>query len=497
MNISDLFETASRSMPLRGLLWLIVLAPLFYLSCSFANSVAEFRHIQASVAFQWEDWIPFRPWTILPYWSPVILCAISFFVRLGASHKIDQQQRLLDKHAKRLLLCLFLATICYLLIPLKFAYTPPQLDVFFAFFFAPWYSFDYPYNQLPSLHIALLILLAARFQLQDGLERICYNLWALLVAVSVLTTWQHHFLDIPTGLLLGAFVLWSLPNNQQGIRTLWQEGFDAWADTSRRGLAWIYFAGALTFFLWCFLGWILFGKSLIWFVIFWIGFSLFLVALIYARLGALAFRKQNGHFDTVTLWLFMPYLIGVWLNFRWWTRHHPQPDHVAERIWIGRMPTKKELERYSPQELAPGCIDSEFNALLDLTAELVAPVPLESKKNLRYISVPMLDRSIPLVEDIVAAVRQLDTLHRAGFTILVVCALGISRAPLVVATWLAFRSDAPLADALTGLRLRHPEISLSEDQILSANLALSFLREAKHAEALAEKLDSLRVSSLL
>ena len=36
-------------------------------------------------------------------------------------------------------------------------------------------------------------------------------LCALLVGVSVLTTYQHHFIDIPTGVLLGLLSVWIWP----------------------------------------------------------------------------------------------------------------------------------------------------------------------------------------------------------------------------------------------------------------------------------------------
>jgi hypothetical protein len=73
-------------------------------------------------------------------------------------------------------------------------------------------SFDQPYNQAPSLHIALLVVLL--------MNRICalsrapgtrWSMpWPLLIGVSVLTTWQHHFVRYPdrpvAGLLRGLAV---------------------------------------------------------------------------------------------------------------------------------------------------------------------------------------------------------------------------------------------------------------------------------------------------
>ncbi len=64
---------------------------------------------------------------------------------------------------------------------------------------------DKPFNQAPSLHIALLVILWAAFRAMDHrpLARGLMHVWALLIGMSVLTTWQHHFIDVPTGALLG------------------------------------------------------------------------------------------------------------------------------------------------------------------------------------------------------------------------------------------------------------------------------------------------------
>ena len=57
-------------------------------------------------------------------------------------------------------------------------------------------AFDKPFNQAPSLHIALLVILWAIYaRHMPRWARIGLHVWAILVGVSVLTTFQHHFID--------------------------------------------------------------------------------------------------------------------------------------------------------------------------------------------------------------------------------------------------------------------------------------------------------------
>ncbi|HNK33493.1 MAG TPA: serine/threonine protein phosphatase, partial [Plasticicumulans sp.] len=144
----------------RALLWLAVLGPLFFLSYGAANWLASRRAGVGSLVFDWEHAIPFWPWTILPYWSIDLLYALSLFV--------CTTRRELDAHGRRLLTAQLVAVSAFVLVPLRFTFERPPVDGLPGALYALLGSFDLPYNQAPSLHIALLLILWVRFDAHTG-----------------------------------------------------------------------------------------------------------------------------------------------------------------------------------------------------------------------------------------------------------------------------------------------------------------------------------------
>src|SRR6185437_1127526 len=203
----------------RALLWLALLGPFFFASYGFANWMAG-RHAQLPVmAFAWEARIPFVPWTIVPYWSIDLFYAISFF--------LCRRRLELDRHALRLLSAQVIAVACFLLWPLRFSFERPEIGGVFGWLFDVLLGFDKPFNQAPSLHIVLLIVLWVKFaQYLHGVWRLVLHVWALLIGISVLTTFQHHFIDIPTGLLAGWLCVWLWPEQGTPPLRAWQAAGD-------------------------------------------------------------------------------------------------------------------------------------------------------------------------------------------------------------------------------------------------------------------------------
>ena len=133
----------------RALGCLALLAPFFFISYGAANWLAAQRSDVGAIFFDWERAIPFLPWTILPYWSIDALYGLSFFVCASRAE--------LDLHAKRLLTAQLGAVTCFILFPLRFAFARPAPGGLAGDLFDALMSFDRPFNQAPSLHIALCV----------------------------------------------------------------------------------------------------------------------------------------------------------------------------------------------------------------------------------------------------------------------------------------------------------------------------------------------------
>ncbi|MCC4621950.1 phosphatase PAP2/dual specificity phosphatase family protein [Xanthomonas cassavae CFBP 4642] len=395
----------------RAALWLAVLGPFFFLSYGLANALAGCADSVPSVVFDWEHGMPFWPWTIVPYWSIDLFYAASFFV--------CRTRRELDTHALRLLGAQLLCVACFLLWPLRYSFVRPEADGVFGWLFAVLLGFDKPFNQAPSLHIVLLVVLWVRYgQHLHGAWLWLLHGWFALIGVSVLTTYQHHFVDIPTGLAVGWLCVWLWPERSAAPLAQARPAREA----RRWQLAAAYLTGALISM--ALARW---SGGAGWWAL-WLSLSLGLVALNYALLGPLGFQKRSdGRLSLAAHWLFAPYLLAAWCNSRVWTRCDPLPRKVCDDVWLGRIPLPAQR--------------AGFAAVVDLSAELSLHAARPHDQVL-----PMLDLVPPAPASLAAAADAIEAARAQG-AVLVCCALGYSRSAASVASWLVRSGRARDVDA--------------------------------------------------
>jgi hypothetical protein len=403
------------------------LGPFFFATYGGANWLASQRaHVPAAV-FGWEDRFPFLPWTIYPYWSIDLLYAVSVL--------FSATRRELDRLGRRLLTTQVLAVTCFVLFPLRFTFVRPETEGLAGVLFDMLGGFDKPFNQAPSLHIALLVVLWVHYAPKvPGWARWPFRLWMALIGVSVLTTWQHHFIDVPTGAWLGLFVLWLWP--EQGRSPL--AGFRIAQDPRRRHLALRYAGGAVAL---TGVG-VGLGGSALWLL--WPAASLLLVALGYAALGPGLFQKDAaGRHPLAVRWLLGPYLIGAAVNARLWTGDGRRQVALADGVSIGRVPDAAEAAR--------------FATVIDCTAEIAGRGGSRG-----YVALPMLDLATPEPAALRDAASAIERARPAG-PVLVCCALGYSRSAAAAASWLVATGRAPDAEAaIACIRAVRPHIRLGE-----------------------------------
>lgn len=415
-------------------LWLIGLGALFFTSYNAANWLASRRTDVPSIVFAWEASIPYWPWTIVPYWSIDLFYCISLF--------ICSTRRELNTHAWRLLSVQLISVAIFVLAPLRCTFVRPETTGLFGALLDALLLFDKPFNQAPALHISLLIILWVRYVAHlQGVWRWLLHGWFALIGVSVLTTYQHQFFDIPTGAWAGLLCLWLFPEHARPVLA----GAALTRDTQRRRLALRYLAGAVAVAavaVYC-------GGWALWLL--WGSGSLLLVALIYAGLDATAFQKDAaGRMSLASRCLLAPYLAAAWLNSRWWTRRDTATTAVTAEVWIGRMP------RHAHE------LPSAVHGLLDVCAELPCPAPPG-----RYRHLPLLDL-VPLGARQLAQAAQGITQLLAAGPVLVCCALGYSRSAAAIAAWLIASGKAASADeAVAQVLAARPRVVFTGTQRLA------------------------------
>jgi predicted protein tyrosine phosphatase/membrane-associated phospholipid phosphatase len=392
---------------------------LVYTSCNWITSRRQ--HVR-SCFFAWERSIPFVPALILPYMSiDLFFIAAPFLARSG---------RELRTLTWRIALAILVAGACFLAMPLKFAFARPHVDGPLGLIFNNFRSLDLPYNQCPSLHVALwAILVDIYLRRSHGLLRWLAAGWFILMALSPLLTYQHHVVDILGGLALAAvcfhFVADQplrrpfLPNRRVG--------------TYYAGGTIILFAVAGALFPW--------GLVLI-----WPAFSLALVAAGYLFLGPGIFRKERGRHPWTTWVLLGPVLLGQRISLIYYSRRCRPYDQLTDRLWIGRRLTTAEAMRAR----AAG-----VTAVIDLTAEFAEVRPF---RELTCLHLSILDLTAPTACQIERALAFIE--QHAGLGIVYVhCKVGYSRTAAVAGAYLLATGHAQsVAQAVSQLRRTRPSL---------------------------------------
>ena len=477
-----------------SLLKLALVGMLFYASYTLSNYYAASLAYVPEIAFAWEHNIPFWEWTILPYWSLNLMYAAAFFL---CRDECEQ-----NRYVARLVSAQIVATTCFMLFPLHFGWSKPHTDGLWGMMFDSLVAFDLPYNQSPSLHIALSIIVGAFYWTRFPKIRLPILLWQSLIAMSVLTTYQHHFIDVPTGALLGWLVLWAVPQHgaspfrrpfgtQGRLKTSEASFCEAktnavsfceaktnavsFARTSKASfreaktspetrsreikIAMLYLAGAVFSALPSFLG----GA---WLWMLWVSVSLSVVAFAYLTGNAAVFQKQaDGRLSAAATILLLPYLVGVRLNMAYWLCRKAKTARVRDDVLIGSV----------------SGISDDLPAVLDVCAEYPRPHYRGA-----YRVLPLLDMVAPSENDLMQAASLLEALRRQHGKVLTCCALGYGRSAAVVLTWLlVYGGCRDLAQATAELKQARSQMVLPLETARAVEEAAGRLKtsEASFCEA--------------
>ena len=449
-----------------SLLKLALIGALFYTSYGLSNHYAASLAYVPEVAFAWERGIPFWAWTIVPYWSLNLMYAAAFFLCRNACEQ--------NRYVARLVSAQIIATTCFMLFPLHFGWPKPPTDGLWDWLFDSLVAFDLPYNQAPSLHIALSIIVGAFYWTRFPKIRLPILLWQSLIALSVLTTYQHHFIDVPTGALLGWLVLWAIPQHgvspfrrpfdtQGRLKTSEASFCEAKTSPETRSreikIAMLYLAGAVLSALPSFLG----GA---WLWMLWVSVSLSVVAFAYLTGNAAVFQKQaDGRLSAAATVLLLPYLAGVRLNMAYWLSRKAKTARVRDDVWIGSV----------------SAISDGLPAVLDVCAEYPRP-----RYRGAYRVLPLFDMVAPSENDLMQAASLLEALRRQRGKVLTCCALGYGRSAAVVLTWLlVYGGCRDLAQATAELEQARPQMVLPPETAKAVEAAAGRLKtsEASFCEA--------------
>jgi membrane-associated phospholipid phosphatase len=383
-----------------ALLWVSLTGALFFLAYGATNAYTASRDAVPSLFLPWERFVPFVDWMILPYMSIDLLFAAAFFLCRDREH--------LHRLGARIVFAILVSTICFLLVPLRFGFERPETTGLYGMLFDV-LALDLPYNQFPSLHISLaLIVWQVYRQRLGGAWRRLGALWFLAIGLSTVLVYQHHLIDVLGGLLVGLLALHLFPNTAPvRFRS------HARATRAHRRIGARYLLAATPM-----LG--LAVTSIPWTpLLIYPAVTLLLVAAAYLGANDDFLVKRGGRHCLVTRLLFAPYLLATRATWRWYRRRDAGWCAPAPGLLFGRSVTQAEAQRLTEQGVV---------AVLDLAPELSSP---SWPAGVASRHLPVLDFTEMDAERLEQAIRFVRR-HRSRGKVYVHCALGYLRSARVI-----------------------------------------------------------------
>jgi len=180
----------------------VVLAVVMMLSLSLYLAVLWWRGQEARITTQtaWDRAIPFRPAWVWVYLLPYLL---------GPLIAACLTRQTFAWYVRRGLVLVLISVVFFAILPTK-TVRPAATDLGdgpTAQLYRNMVAIDGPAaNAAPSLHVSLTCLLA--WALIRDFPRwwaVCLTVTGIVVVwLSTLLTWQHHLIDVATGILLGS-----------------------------------------------------------------------------------------------------------------------------------------------------------------------------------------------------------------------------------------------------------------------------------------------------
>lgn len=315
---------------------------IYHLSGTYA---ASFEYVP-SIYFTFENYIPFLSYTIYPYMSSGLFFVYVFF--------LCRTPKELEVLSKRILFITIVSGACFLLFPLKQNFIRPDTaNVLFTFLD----KYDTPFNQAPSLHIGYAFIFWSA--VGNSKFKILLRSWLCLMAISTLTLYQHHLIDVTSAFALGCVTSLLFPYLRERNKQIAKVYLMASALVLNVAL----FVAEYSMF---------FCIVLLWCVI-----TLILIARAYYKSDSGFLKNNRGTISLCNYILYLPYILTYWIMWRF---SRKTIIEIASGIYVGSRISGHQAKRFS-----------QFSdvVVFDLSAEL--PENSYFRKATEYHCVPMLD----------------------------------------------------------------------------------------------------------